>query len=1058
MFAQQQQAFAGMQAYSQQISAQMPQPYQQTLASTGFGMGFGGGAYNYGGQGGMSSYGAGNSFGNAGISAMTSGMKMGVAGLGVMGGMGMLGSVGKMFDPFSMAHAGFSAGATGTSMGTRLMAGAGAAAIPMAGIAMAGHVANSMMHGAQQQAGIEQVLSKFQHQNASSRTGTGFSRQDSMKIGDMVRELAHIPDMLTSVGELTKVMGKISSSGMLNGVKDAEQFQKKFKETLGTIKDVARIMGTTLDEAASAFGEARRSGNFSQTDILKNSINRKVTSQLTGMDQQQVGQVQAYGAEVGHATGGLRKSGSDAALRTAKLLGTMNQSGILSNDRIMEMTGMEGAEGIQSLAGRMTEIGQKMSKSSLGTAMTLAMGEVKDGKYTGKMNEDVAERIRSGQMSQSEMMSLAHKNAAGRDAKLSFAAHRAKLTSEMASTLGADGQTMMLKGILGKRGFGNPDALNLVMQRTGMSSEEASLAVEMGQNNESGMSSLIEKRETARAAKNAYMNENYSVDSAVKKIGTRISNVFTAPFAQMGADIRNSFSKGWENFSDDVTGRYTSEVQAGVVGLTKRGLMGKGGGSDELASLLSGRSATVEGKFGGDAANGDVGMLAYLGRRISGTKDDKEQQGRIATAMGMGNLIGGSASAGNKAMSDFADKLVSGSSDETARLKKLSGKDYAEAAADVKKVMMSEEFNNASEADKTEMIAKAGRGKTTGTDGSGNVVVHTESALDRLGKAGGKGAAHAGASIASGDADLKGFKNFDLKKAMGGGGMTTKQLAKARELAEGALSGKGEQTALDAVKAGMQTEAGTALLSKVLGKGTEDPDAILEAILKGDKEGMAKYGITTDNAAEATKLLRGLKGASGDTKKKLSAYMGAATGETQAAVRDRLKERSESANALRASSNKDIAKLGGDYADHVAAGGDIGDDIKETAATLSKLGRRGDKKSLAARAAAQSELSKNAPELLAGALAYESGSRGKDKKGRDLALEAAKEKTVKGLVGDVSGKTDSSLASDAAVKSYFEGLSGNNSKIAQILGNVSIGKPPGEGIDKPGTPPAGIAK
>jgi hypothetical protein len=106
------------------------------------------------------------------------------------------------------------------------------------------------------------------------------------------------------------------------------------------------------------------------------------------------------------------------------------------------------------------------------------------------------------------------------------------------------------------------------------------------------------------------------------------------------------------------------------------------------------------------------------------------------------------------------------------------------------------------------------------------------------------------------------------------------------------------------------------------------------------------------------------------------------------------------------------------------------------------------------------ELAKSAPELGLSISAYEKSLRekfdGKGKSAKEIAsgkearaLDAAKDKTGTALYGNVAGDTNSSLASDASVKAYFSSLGENNSKIAQLLGNVATGKPPGEGLDKP---------
>ncbi len=599
----QSQQFGATQAYSQQLSSAMPAPYQGIgLGATGFGGGFGGGSgYNYGG--GWNSYAPGNSFGNRMTSAI--------------GGFGsMLGNAAPI------------AGAIGGGLMSGIggaMLGWGVGGVVGAGI---GHVANSFMEGAHEQSAMERTLSQFQFSNGASRTGRGFSRNDSMQIGNMVRQMERIPEMLTSFGELNRLMDKMGQMGLMQGVRDAGEFMRKFKDTVGVLKDLSKVMGSTMEGALQAFGEARMSGFYSKSDITKNVLNRQFTSSLTGMNQGQIGALQVYGAEMGHSTGGSRRSGAQHMLRTAGQLGMANQLGILSNDQIVEMTGKEGAEGIQDLSASMTQLGYQMGNSNVGQALTLALGEMKNGRYTGRMDEQLVARVRSGELGLNELKSLARSKASTRGAKLSFAAHKQRLRSEMVGAVGSEGIGMQLQEILGDRGWNNPDAQNLVMQRFGASEEQANLLQQLMPNlQEMGTEMRVQGGQQARQqARNAVMRESYSWDAIKARIGKKIAHHTTDWAKDLGASVRDSFQNFADDFVDELAGSYTANLTKNSSNLVRDAMMGSGKAR-----------ASLSGMIGQVRSSGDL-RGAHLGRESGGFGNLIR---RSMDAMGGGQLAGG---------------------------------------------------------------------------------------------------------------------------------------------------------------------------------------------------------------------------------------------------------------------------------------------------------------------------------------------------------------------------------------------------------------------------------
>jgi hypothetical protein len=447
-----------------------------------------------------------------------------------------------------------------------------------------------MMEGAEEQQAIQSNLGRnFNFTNGGSRTGRGFSRQDTKGISDFVREMQSVPEMMTSMNELNQIMQKVSQMGVMGGVRNAQEFQKRFKETVSTLKDVSKIMATSMEDATKFFEEARRSGIYSPQMIRQNSMQRQFTAGVTGMSQDQVGALQFAGSQISFGYGGTRGSGAQSALRSARQIGMANEMGMLSNERIEELTGMSGSAGISSMATSMTDAAQRMSVGGLGTAMSIALAKQdKSGRFTGAMDDDLVQKVRMGGLTKSELLSMARKKTSSRGAKMSFKANENLLRSEMASQVGAEGVAMELGDILGGAGFSNPDALNIVMQKYGVGEKDAKMITEMGQKMPDIQRELGSRGQTEgrRIAEQSNLKENLSNDAIKRKIYKKLENSFSEPFKHMGANISNAVSSYVDNFMDSLIDRHSVNISKEVSSLASGALGGSSGARAKMGTMI----------------------------------------------------------------------------------------------------------------------------------------------------------------------------------------------------------------------------------------------------------------------------------------------------------------------------------------------------------------------------------------------------------------------------------------------------------------------------------------
>ena len=503
-------------------------------------------------------YGPGNRVGGWGVGATVGAMGLGMSAMGFLPG-----AAGNLFNPIGGAISGWGAGGRAGMglMGRVGMAGLYAAPALAVGAA-ASHVFKQMSMGAQEQGNIDRIAGQFNFTNPASRSGKGFNRSDSMQMGNMVREMAHMPEMLTSVSELSRIMEKVTGMGLMQGVRDVTSFNQKFKQTVESLRTVAKMIGSTMEDALKVVGESRASGFYSNADILKNAAMRSATASMTGMSQSQIGQLQAFGSQTAKAYGGTRKYGAENARRTADMVGQANQMGILSNEAIIEITGQSGPEGIQALSGSLTEATYKMaSKGNLGTALALGLAKMENGRMVG-IDSSLTGKVASGEMGIDSVLARGHKLMGSNKARLSYWGNRHKYKADMASQIGVLGQMGMMKSLAGKMGLGNnPDAMSILAEKFNLSHEQSEAAALLFKNKDKIETQILMERDThiQQSGINAVTRDG-SWDAFRKKLGTKIGNAINAPLKEFGVSVKSYFERETDTVLDQLSGLYKTEI------------------------------------------------------------------------------------------------------------------------------------------------------------------------------------------------------------------------------------------------------------------------------------------------------------------------------------------------------------------------------------------------------------------------------------------------------------------------------------------------------------------
>lgn len=613
LLAAQNNTFMAQRAYSQQVGVSTGSPYGG--GGGGFQQGHGGApAWSYA-QGGIGGPGNahGNAFAGGAMSLMGGAMTAGGLGLGAASMLGRMGAMAPLMDPFSGAAAGFRMGG--------LAGGLAGAALPI-GIGMAAaHVGHAFIGGGQQQQQISNQLGQFQFQNSGARSGQGFSRDDAQSIGSSIRSLSHVPEMMTSVAELTSMLPKLKSMGVMQGVRDATEFAQRFKESVKTIRDVSKMLGTTMEEASEFFAHSRGVGFIGRQAQLQNTMNAQFTSGISGMTTGQVMQMQRGGADMAMSMGANRATGAKAVTGIAQQLALAQRGGTLKEGDLENITGLEGPEAIQAASQRFAGAIANMAQSTaIGRLSLFGMIKFdKNGKATG-IDDDLAKQYRDGALSQNDLKKRAGSMTHAQ--KLSAVTRLPELAMDFAGKAGPQGIANFVENIAGDR-FGS-EGVNRILQ---MNSNLSASEIDVFQNSMgTGGGEDLFKSSALNQAKEAAIRDRTDPSAIMKRLKTRFHTATTGGIEEAGAKLFTEIGKSYDNFIDDLVGRHVIELsKQGAEGFARA--MATGSARGELQKMFEATHRQGRSGGGGSASSlGEVGAFLRKGKFDTGRSAAYEEE------------------------------------------------------------------------------------------------------------------------------------------------------------------------------------------------------------------------------------------------------------------------------------------------------------------------------------------------------------------------------------------------------------------------------------------------
>lgn len=590
----------------------------------------------------------------------------------MMGAMGMMG-----LDPMSLGlKAGIGAFTSGAGIGGALGAGALAAAPMAIGLAGAGYVGNQFMNGAQGQMQLNAGLrSSFNFQNQQG--GQGFNRSDMTQIGGVLRSMTEQfgpGGEVTSFRELSSLTSKMGQMGLAQGVRDVQEFSKRFKEMVTSLKTMAKDLGTTLEGAMEFASAARGSGVFGMTNASKFATMARGTAVSGGLAMSEVTGAASIGSQISRSIGGLGSQGAIAGMRTIGQIGTAQQMGILSEEDIFNVTGMQGAEGRQAYAASQMQRTAGFLQSGRGRRVLASLA----GK-NGQLNESNVQELLTGGMTIGETMSKDKENL-GQIGRANFIRNEGRLRGAAMARIGGFLPALQMMEWSRSKGIDINDmddrSMLFAQRQLHMGRDEADQAIKMAQNLPNIM------RQQRISSENDLVGQDYAQQRkqmGIEGIKTKFEQArehINGKLQKVGQDVFNEGSEMIERFLNKLSGQYVQVMSEEADKAYRSAMYGGAVGQREMSRYFGKIPGRLQGLGqalgGGGAEGGPSSRLQQMASAAGGPA------GADLVALGKGN---------SKWMNDFYATSLSGLQGEDrmnkfgAELAKQAGSNPAAAKA-----------------------------------------------------------------------------------------------------------------------------------------------------------------------------------------------------------------------------------------------------------------------------------------------------------------------------------------------------------------------------------------
>lgn len=392
---------------------------------------------------------------------------------------------------------------------------------------------------------------------AGARPGGGMGRGQIREMVGVLEEIAS-QDTMASMDSLKRLMDQAGQSGLLQGIGSAQEFKQKFGKMVQQVKQVAQVMGTSLEEAAPLFGQMSQMGLWRTSDIMGTAGAMRAVGPAAA--PQMMAAMQS-GAQLSHAMGG--RLGAGAAMGRDAFLGVQSavRTGVLSPEQVMEFTGgVGGVEGQRMVAQQMQGVMGRFSETSMGRLMMAGLGRFEGGKFTGGVDKKMMDRFMRGEIDVGELQRIGQqRTSSSREAATSYMVRKGTIGQEMMASGGMEGLSQAVTQVMERAGYGGAgeNIQNMFIQKmTGVDARTAEMLRNIG--NDIGRIQEDKQRRLEAALDDSFrevdIRMNHSWQGFKDSMGQAFDESFR-PMRELGADVATAIGQKTDRAIDYITGR-----------------------------------------------------------------------------------------------------------------------------------------------------------------------------------------------------------------------------------------------------------------------------------------------------------------------------------------------------------------------------------------------------------------------------------------------------------------------------------------------------------------------
>jgi len=381
--------------------------------------------------------------------------------------------------------------------------------------------------------------------------------------------------------------------GMMRGVRDAQEFNTKFREMIKTVRTIATELNTSMSQAMEFMQASKASGMFMRADQLRFAQQVQGIATGSGLATSEVAAMGSIGAQISRAYGGLGRQGAFGGMRAIGQVGAALSIGAITEEDIYNATGLTGAEGRQTLATNMLSQTGSFLKSGKGRWFLASLAGA-----NGTIDEAAVQKYLTGAVGVGDTRGMAYSHL-GEVGRANFIRNEGRLRGAVMERFGALAPAIALMGWASERGIdiNNMDDYTMLFaqRQLGMGRDELDVAVKMAQDLPRIMREQQQQQDYSKYGRRLGLDaKNRGIEGAKRRFEHARERLVSS-LQQAGQNMYNDLTDFVDKWLDNWAGTAIPAATEGIQDVWRASLTGGGGvaGQRSFEALFGGGRATA---------------------------------------------------------------------------------------------------------------------------------------------------------------------------------------------------------------------------------------------------------------------------------------------------------------------------------------------------------------------------------------------------------------------------------------------------------------------------------